>query len=362
MTKKSIAICPLSDDPARSQEQKQSLLALEQSFNIEWCLRSEVSPYTPYTTYSQAVNEGILSSTAEYIVFFNPRFPPYPEDVIGLYNDLNNGFCLSSLAGMGGWGVSRELFRVIGLFDERFLGGEYEDNDFLVRIKQAGYAIKWRGHKDRYTVILRSADNPLFGLTRSLINTKWYEEDEVYYRTDLFKHEKLLPIWQLSNSNEKIRRSWKKWEDSDLQPDKDGLYWRLFEECDRIQVSDKVASSSIQKVDIQVEFTRTLSNSNSEENHLLIHSDASKPTNIDIGLCRSTPTRPRGFWGDEGIFRLEISDEYTRWWRSNYIISDNTVDVRIFHQGTLILYNTSVDLNDPVKYNITVNQFNFHVS
>lgn len=360
MTKKSIAICLLGEDPIRSQKQKKNLVALEQSFNVEWYLRSEISPYTPYSTFSQIINEGTLLTTAEYIMFFNPKFLPYPEDITCLYDDLNNGFCLSSLASMGAFGVSRELFRAIGLFDERFLGGEYEDNDFLVRIKQAGYAIKWKAHKDRYPVFLRSADNPLFGLTKSLYKTKWYEKEGVYYRTDLFKQEKVLPNWQLSNSNEEVRTSWKKWEDSDIKPDESGSYWHLYEECNRIQVSDEIATSSVEKIDIQVEFSKTVSGSG--ESYLRIDGRASDVTSIDVGLCKSDTIRPREFLGEGGIFTWRLDGQVTLWWMSNYIFDETAVDVRVFHQGVPILYNTSVDLNKPVKYNITVNQRNFHVS
>lgn len=354
-----VAICLLSDDPVRSREQKQSLIALEQSFNIEWVLRSEVSPYTLCTSYSQAVNEAVLLSTAEYIMFFNPRLSPYPEDVTRLYDDLNNGFCLSLLASMGGWGVSRELFKVIGLFDERFLGGEYEDNDFLVRIRQAGYAIKWRFDKDRYPVYLRSGNNPLFGLSKSLYKTKWYEKEGVYYRTDLFRHEKRLPLSQLSNPNHEVRKSWKKWEDSDVWPKEKELTWHIYRECDKIKVSNEIASSSVKKVNINILFSKTIIDTGEE--HVRIDATASDKTSVDIGLCSTDVTRPKEFLGDGGVFTLDLNNLWNRWWSSVYAFPKDGIEVRIFHQGKLILYNSLINSSENAEYNLTVDHYNFHV-
>ena len=53
------------------------------------------------------------------------------------------------LLALGFWATTKNVFREIGLLDERFLGGEYEDFDFGIRMKLAklsnALAIRKRG-------------------------------------------------------------------------------------------------------------------------------------------------------------------------------------------------------------------------
>jgi hypothetical protein len=47
-----------------------------------------------------------------------------------MIDKLISGYCFVSVIGTGYCGSTIELFRTIGLFDERYLGSEYEDDDF----------------------------------------------------------------------------------------------------------------------------------------------------------------------------------------------------------------------------------------
>ena len=93
-----------------------------------------------YPSFSKLVNTAISNSKEEIVIFCSHRVRPKPEDIDKILKLLNEGYGLVGLYRFAFFGLKKELIRRIGFMDERFIGGEYEDNDFVIRLIEANIA------------------------------------------------------------------------------------------------------------------------------------------------------------------------------------------------------------------------------
>jgi hypothetical protein len=90
-----------------------------------------------FLTYSKLVNDAVESSETENVIIISDRIIPSAQDLLDMAALLQRHpmviFC--HLRFMG---VSKHLFRMLGQFDEHFVGGGWEDLDFIRRLQEAG--------------------------------------------------------------------------------------------------------------------------------------------------------------------------------------------------------------------------------
>lgn len=98
---------------------------------------------TNIESFSKLVNECIVNCPTELVIICSEKARPKPEDVRKMIEFLNQGFGFVALWGLGFFGFTKELIRQIGFFDERYIGGGFEDVDFKRRLKLANIAIVW---------------------------------------------------------------------------------------------------------------------------------------------------------------------------------------------------------------------------
>ena len=217
-----IAICLNAPTVKRALEQKQQLLEIESEFNIEWDIRAERIEGR-MTSYSQMINESVIATESEFMVFINPSTQPTVQDINTIIDDLCNGYAMSSIIAFGFYGLTKEVFRRIGMMDERFLGGNHEDTDFLLRLKQSNFAVNYRFRENQYTHWHFKTGAPpkltsqLSGIAVSLFPLKWCKIEKTFYRTDLLLKEKQLPSRLLKNKRHDIFKSWKTWDESEYE-------------------------------------------------------------------------------------------------------------------------------------------------
>jgi hypothetical protein len=85
-------------------------------------------------------NQCILACPTETVVICNEKARPTRDHVERLLQLLDDGYGIVGLYRFGFFGFRKELIRRVGFFDERYLGGWYEDNDFLLRLDEADIA------------------------------------------------------------------------------------------------------------------------------------------------------------------------------------------------------------------------------
>jgi len=112
--------------------QIEALKPLEEEYNVHWNNRIDRREW--YDSYSELVNDAVVSSPTEHVILINDRTHPKPEEVKKILYCLENGFAMATQYSVGFVGFAKELFRVNGFYDERFYGGGWEDDDYVLRL------------------------------------------------------------------------------------------------------------------------------------------------------------------------------------------------------------------------------------
>ena len=133
-------------------------------------LNCEVLIGKNYPSFSKLVNDVILKAKEEIVIFCSHKVRPTINDVEKLVSLLNEGYGLVGLYRLAFFGMRKELIRRIGFFDERFIGGEYEDNDFVIRLNEANVAY----YEDESVVYHSNKSTWDNSRTKKIFESKWY--------------------------------------------------------------------------------------------------------------------------------------------------------------------------------------------
>ena len=114
----------ITHDIENSLETKNSLLPLTSRFFIG----------KNYESFSKLVNHAIVSTENEIVIICSYKVRPTPNDINRMLNYINEGYGFVALYRFAFFGCKKELFRRVGFMDERFIGGQYEDDDFYRRL------------------------------------------------------------------------------------------------------------------------------------------------------------------------------------------------------------------------------------
>lgn len=88
---------------------------------------------TGYSSYSKVVNAAIESAPTEVVILMSDKARPRPEHVYKTLDLINQGYGFVGLHEFRFFGFKKQLFRQIGLFDEGYITGGYEDDDIKNR-------------------------------------------------------------------------------------------------------------------------------------------------------------------------------------------------------------------------------------
>jgi hypothetical protein len=133
-----------------------------------------------YNSFSQIINESVIESESEFIFWIHPRVTVNFEMLDSLVLLLCSGYAFASEINFGFFGCPKQLFRKIGMFDERFVGSEHEDTDWFFRMKFNGIPSFERGNHE---ICPDDAHvwGPLRGLGRTIFEEKWIRRfDDLY--------------------------------------------------------------------------------------------------------------------------------------------------------------------------------------
>ncbi len=119
--------------------QTDALEPLKEEFNVHWNNRIDRHPGA-YDSYAELVNEAVATSPTETIILMNDRVVPKASEVRLILQLMHHGYAAASQWNVAFLGVTKELFRTIGWFDQRYYGGGCEDDDFVLRLRLANLA------------------------------------------------------------------------------------------------------------------------------------------------------------------------------------------------------------------------------
>ena len=216
--------CNCGHDKMNVYKQMDLLEPLNDKFKVHWNNRIDRYPFA-YPSFSQMINDSVVTSPTELVFWMNDRVTPTPRDVEHMVELLHSGFAAATKYSVAFMGVTKELFRQIGWWDERFYGGGYEDDDFVLRLRLANLAY-YESQESEYLEarILNMPDkvtplSPKDGAacSKSLphFNAKWRQTPSSI--TKVLSEEK-YPEYDkaVGPSIPEIRNSWKTWQESEL--------------------------------------------------------------------------------------------------------------------------------------------------
>lgn len=98
------------------------------------------SPYgkngTGYPSFSKLINECVYECPTEIIILCNDKARPEKEHIQKTLDLIRDGYGFVGLYCFGFFGFKKELYRKIGPLDERYVGGNYEDCDYIRRLNE----------------------------------------------------------------------------------------------------------------------------------------------------------------------------------------------------------------------------------
>ncbi|WP_040413575.1 galactosyltransferase-related protein [Desulfosporosinus sp. OT] len=162
-------------------------------------LNNRIFDGTNYPSFSKLVNDSITSSSYETIIICNDKARPTHQDVEKILSMLNDGWGMVALYRFGFFGFKKDLIRKIGFFDERYIGGGCEDNDFIRRLKEANISF-YESEEIKYIYLPTSWQYEKTSVARNHFRRKWKEEENVITR-QLTEEDYKYDIGPFKNTN-----------------------------------------------------------------------------------------------------------------------------------------------------------------
>ena len=315
---KRVAICFMAGDKITAEKQSAKIDKTKLSFEVEEYFRYERNPFICHT-YSQAANEIIDDTESEFMIFINPKSIICNEDIELIVEKLCSGYCLATLFGLAFFGMTKELVRNIGMLDESFLAGEYEDNDYLIRLRQFGKMVYWGQDWSKYDYY-KSKCNPNRGSSLTMFWRKWRFKNDVLLSSNNSNKVKNISR-RHSKSREDISSSWKTFDESYGE----GEIWSMVQKCEIIEtsLSEHLVETELK---ISIDF---------KNDAFFIEMLCDVETAISYFLVTKND-------GTTGRIPINMNLVYSNHWRS-LPISEKEVELRLYHDGNLIYLNQISD-------------------
>ena len=146
-------------------------------------------------SFSKLVNSCVAAAPTEIVLLMSDKVLPTQQDVQRLVELLDQGYAMVALYRLAFFGFKKQLLRNIGMFDERFVGGGYEDDDLYLRLKEANLGV-YITQEVAYT---KSSSTWNYSLSRGHFLEKWGDIAQLGYskRTiseDQYKYELGAPV------------------------------------------------------------------------------------------------------------------------------------------------------------------------
>jgi hypothetical protein len=310
---KKVAVCFMSGEKNVTDWQLSRIDKSKLSFELEEYFRYERNANL-CQTFSQMINETIDDTESEFMIFINPKTIISTSDIDFIIDKLCSGYCFTSLFGFAFFGMTKELVRNIGMLDESFLAGEYEDNDYLIRMKLFDKMIYWGQDWTKYNYFKSKCD-PNRGSSLTMFWRKWrWKENKLISRNE--SNTKKISR-RHSESREDIKNSWKGFNESYGE----GGIWEMVEEC---EIEETNLSEHLVETDLKIGI-------NFKDNNFFIEMLSEVETAISYFLVTKND-------GSSGRIPINMNLVYNN--HNRLIpISYNEIELRLYHDGSLIYLN-----------------------
>lgn len=340
---KKISIILLSDDEKIIFEQKNKLT--NENYDIEFYTPKLINKIN-YNSFSNLINESINECSNEFMIFVNPKCIVKKDDIDFILKKLHIGYGLVTKIGFGYFGTTKQLFREIGLFDENFIGGEWEDNDFALRLKLNNIAVYAEYDENNYDYNQSfSYYNKKRGSSLSYFLQKW-NPSNLTNDVNIFNLNKKYSIHKkiskhLTNITNDIKYYWLSFDQSDIYSN-----YYIFNNIKNciIKIDNKNLIKKICKLNLKIEsqnlkyFKISLNSQDDFDDFLTI--SILDVSNLNNHHCYSNGyLKNNQFWSDT-------------------INSNSLLEIRIYHKTDLLYSNILFeDIDLLLKLNLICDKY-----
>lgn len=319
------AFCFFSTEIENIIEQEKEITKLSNKYQIERWYRHDRNS-GKYPSFSQMVNDAIDDTDSEFMIFCNPKTIFKSEDIEIILDRLSNGYCFVSLVSFGFFGFSKELIRRIGMLDERFINGEFEDDDFAIRLRYFGKAAWWGYDYDKYKVNYSKSEN-LKHITLSIFKQKYDIHDStILINQNLFIHKKISKRHR--KQKQYIYDSW-------LDYNHNGGNGKISEYLKKYDIK----LFDLKKKEINTKFSISVSRTNL--NDFKVELLSNKDIRVFIAFLTNIEDNRRILFTD---------DIQSNFWKNIKIFYDKEVEIRFFVDDNQF-YNTIMEPQDSLNLN-----------
>lgn len=122
-----------------------------------------------YPSFSKLVNDCVVHCPTEIVIIMSDKVRPRAVHIQKMISLLDQGHGFVGMYRLGFFGFKKQLFRQIGMMDERYVGGGYEDDDLYIRLKEANISMYISEEVD----YLKSRSSWNYALSRPHYLKKW---------------------------------------------------------------------------------------------------------------------------------------------------------------------------------------------
>mgnify|MGYP002654792137 CR=1 FL=1 len=178
-----------------------------------------------FPSFSKLVNTCVESCPTEIVILMSYKVLPTADHVKKIVDLINEGYGLVGLYRFGFFGFKKQLMRQIGMMDERFVGGGYEDEDMYIRLKEANISM-YITEEVEYT---KSSSSWNYNLSKPHFMNKWIDTKNPLYSplakpSAAWVKRKIDEVTLDYNLGKEVPTSFLTWEHTVAQPSKSRKY------------------------------------------------------------------------------------------------------------------------------------------
>jgi hypothetical protein len=178
---------------------------------------------TGYTSFSKLVNDCVANCPTEIVIIMSDKVRPTKENVNRAVELIKQGHGLVALYRFAFFGFKKELFRKIGMMDERYIGGGYEDDDYYIRLKEANISM----HVTEEVFYKRSFSSWNYSKSKIHFTSKWMDTTHPEWHADAKRSPAFvkraldeMPYSEMYDLGPSVPATFLNWDKSFIQPSK----------------------------------------------------------------------------------------------------------------------------------------------
>jgi hypothetical protein len=135
---------------------------------------------TGVPSFAKLVNSCVLAAPTEIVIILSDKVRPKPEEIFKMVDLIKKGIGFVAFYRFAFFGFKKELMRRIGVLDEGFQRGGFEDDDFYLRLHEADIGM----YVTEEAEYIPSGSSWDYSLAKQYFISKWVDTTWEHYNPE----------------------------------------------------------------------------------------------------------------------------------------------------------------------------------